>query len=143
MVFVIFGFVIGDDGLNLATVDAGHAAIHIIAEFTLILVLFTDAARIDLNQVRRDHNLPVRMLLIGMPLTILLPQQKLGHAFSFQFHADRREVGLRKTPLPGNRLGRKQQAPQIPLVQAIGNRPAQSCPFSPFQRIDKLSGDKA
>jgi NhaP-type Na+/H+ or K+/H+ antiporter len=63
--------VIGADGLNIAKVDVEHSTIHLIAEFTLLLVLFTDASRIDLKQVRRDHNLPVRMLIIGLPLTIL------------------------------------------------------------------------
>jgi NhaP-type Na+/H+ or K+/H+ antiporter len=56
--------------LNVAEVDPGHSAIHFIAEATLILVLFADSARIDLKQVRRDHSIPVRMLLIGLPLTI-------------------------------------------------------------------------
>ena len=65
LVFVIFGFAVGAGGLNVATVNVGHSALHIIAELTLILVLFTDAARIDLNRVRQDHNLPVRMLTIG------------------------------------------------------------------------------
>ena len=71
MVFIIFGFGIGTGGLNLASVDLEHSAIHLIAELTLILVLFTDAARIDLNHVRRDHDLPTRMLLIGLPLSVL------------------------------------------------------------------------
>ena len=70
LVFVIFGLAIGTGGLNVANIDVGHSAIHFIAEFTLILVLFADAARFDLDRVRRDHNLPVRMLLIGLPLTI-------------------------------------------------------------------------
>ena len=72
MVFIIFGFGIGTGGLNLASVDLEHSAIHLIAELTLILVLFTDAARIDLNHVRRDHDLPTRMLLIGLPLSVLV-----------------------------------------------------------------------
>ena len=71
MVFIVFGFAVGTGGLNLAEVDLEHSAIHLIAELTLILVLFTDAARIDLNHVRRDHDLPTRMLLIGLPLSIL------------------------------------------------------------------------
>ncbi|MDH3611742.1 MAG: cation:proton antiporter [Gammaproteobacteria bacterium] len=71
LVFVGFGFAVGTGGLNLADVDVGHSAIHVIAEFTLILVLFTDAARIDLDRVRLDHNLPTRMLIIGLPLAIL------------------------------------------------------------------------
>lgn len=70
LVFVVFGFVIGADGLGIAEVDPGHGVIHMIAELTLILVLFADAARIRLGDVRRDHNLPVRMLLIGLPLVV-------------------------------------------------------------------------
>jgi NhaP-type Na+/H+ or K+/H+ antiporter len=70
LLFVAFGLLVGPAGFGLAKIDVGHSAIHVIAELTLILVLFTDAARIDLNRVRADHNLPVRMLLIGLPLTI-------------------------------------------------------------------------
>jgi len=71
LVFIIFGLVIGSGGLNVADVDPGHSVIHFIAEFTLILVLFADAARIDISSVRQDHNLPTRMLVIGLPLAIV------------------------------------------------------------------------
>ena len=71
LIFIVFGYTLGPGGFNLAAVDVGHSAIHVIAEFTLILVLFTDAARIDLNRVRKDHDLPVRMLLAGLPLTMV------------------------------------------------------------------------
>ncbi len=70
LAFVLIGFAAGPGGFDLANVDLDHSAIHLIAEATLILVLFTDAARIDLNRVRRDHNLPVRMLLVGLPLVM-------------------------------------------------------------------------
>jgi NhaP-type Na+/H+ or K+/H+ antiporter len=70
LVFVVFGLIVGAGGLDIANLDVGHSTIHVVAELTLILVLFTDAARIDLNQVRRDHNLPLRMLAIGLPLAI-------------------------------------------------------------------------
>ena len=72
MIFILFGFLIGESVLDIARVDPGHGAIHLIAELTLILVLFSDAARIKLTQLRRDHDLPVRMLLIGLPLTMAL-----------------------------------------------------------------------
>lgn len=72
MVFAGFGLLIGTGGLNLVDLHFGHGFIHGLAELTLILVLFTDATRIDLRQVRRDHDLPLRLLLIGMPLTIVL-----------------------------------------------------------------------
>ena len=71
MVFVLLGFLVGPGALNIAPIDADHSLIHLIAEGTLILVLFTDAARIDLQQVRDDHNLPIRMLVAGLPLAVL------------------------------------------------------------------------
>ena len=70
MVFVVFGLGLDATGSDLGSFDVGHSAIHLIAEFTLIVVLFTDAARIDLNWVRRDHSLPVCKLIIGLPLAI-------------------------------------------------------------------------
>ncbi len=86
LVFALFGFIIGAGGFGIANLDAGHGAIHVIAEFTLILVLFTDAARIDITRVRRDHDLPMRMLLIGLPLIIVagtLVAQQIFPGFSF------------------------------------------------------------
>jgi len=70
LLFVAFGFLAGSGGFAFARIDVEHSAIHVIAELTLILVLFSDAARIDLDRVRQDHNLPIRMLLIGLPLAI-------------------------------------------------------------------------
>ncbi len=71
MLIIGFGFAVGSGGFGFVELPAGHSAIHLIAEITLILVLFTDAARIDVTRVRRDHNLPVRMLAIGLPLIIV------------------------------------------------------------------------
>ena len=70
--FIAFGFVIGAGGFAVTDLDPGHAGVHLIAEVTLVLVLFTDAARIDLGSLRRDHNVPQRMLVVGLPLTMLL-----------------------------------------------------------------------
>ncbi len=70
LLFVLFGFLVGGGGFSIAAIEVEHSAIHLVAELTLILILFTDAARIDLDRVRDDHNLPVRMLIIGLPLTI-------------------------------------------------------------------------
>ena len=72
LLFVGFGLLAGPGGFGFVKLDVEHSAIHIIAELTLILVLFTDAARIDLDRVRKDHNLPARMLGIGLPLAIAL-----------------------------------------------------------------------
>ncbi len=69
MVFTGVGFLLYRAGLlEIEGVDEG---VHLLAEATLIVVLFADAVRIDLRRLRRDHNLPVRMLAIGLPLGIV------------------------------------------------------------------------
>lgn len=70
MVFIGLGFLLGPGGLDLADVNPGHGFLHVVAEITLVILLFTDAARIKLMQVLSDHNLPLRMLIIGLPLSI-------------------------------------------------------------------------
>lgn len=71
LVFSAFGLAIGSVGLGIVEVDFDLGLIHTLAEVTLILVLFSDAARIELRSLRSEHNLPVRMLAIGMPLIVL------------------------------------------------------------------------
>ena len=70
--FTIFGMLIGPVGLDLLLFKADGETIRTLAELTLALVLFTDAAGADMNVLRRTETLPVRLLLIGLPLTILL-----------------------------------------------------------------------
>ena len=72
ILFSVFGLIAGPAAFGLIPLQISNEGLHLLAEVTLILVLFSDAANIDLAQLRRDHNLPVRMLLIGMPLTIAL-----------------------------------------------------------------------
>ncbi len=72
LLFTLFGLAVGGAGLGVVPLDMTGDILHLLAEVTLILVLFADAASIDLRQLRRDHSLPLRMLVIGMPLTILL-----------------------------------------------------------------------
>ncbi|MGB6042108.1 MAG: cation:proton antiporter, partial [Pirellulales bacterium] len=72
ILFTVFGVIAGPAILGLIPLQISNEALYLLAEVTLILVLFSDAANIDLAQLRRDHNLPVRMLLIGMPLSIAL-----------------------------------------------------------------------
>jgi NhaP-type Na+/H+ or K+/H+ antiporter len=70
--FSVFGLIAGPAALGLIQLQISNESLHLLAEVTLILVLFSDAASIDLDQLRRDHNIPVRMLLVGLPLTIAL-----------------------------------------------------------------------
>jgi len=72
MVFTIFGLMLSPVFFNLMKTMPANEHIHMLAEITLILVLFTDAARIDLGQLIREHTIPIRLLSIGMPLTIVM-----------------------------------------------------------------------
>jgi len=72
IVFTIFGLLIGPVGLDLLSFKADGETIRTLAELTLALVLFTDAAGADMGVLRRTEALPTRLLLIGLPLTILL-----------------------------------------------------------------------
>ncbi len=72
MVFVVLGYITSAHVLGLVQLDVENQVIDTLAELTLILVLFTDATRIDLRLLMREHTIPVRLLLIGLPLTILL-----------------------------------------------------------------------
>jgi NhaP-type Na+/H+ or K+/H+ antiporter len=71
MIFVLFGLLMSNRVLGLIEVSAENEFIHTLAELTLVLVLFTDASRIDLRVLRREHNFPIRLISIGMPLTIV------------------------------------------------------------------------
>ena len=70
MVFVAFGIVMGPEALGVLELSIDQEAVRILAEATLVLVLFSDAARIDLRVLRRQAQLPARLLGIGLPLTI-------------------------------------------------------------------------
>jgi NhaP-type Na+/H+ or K+/H+ antiporter len=72
MLFVAFGLATGSSALGLLELDLDNEAVRVLAEATLVLVLFTDAARIDLRVLRREYHLPARLLGVGLPLTVAL-----------------------------------------------------------------------
>lgn len=71
-VFTAFGLAFGPVGLGLLTLEVGAESLRSLAEVTLALVLFTDAANADLDVLKKSAYIPVRLLMIGLPLTILL-----------------------------------------------------------------------
>ncbi len=71
MVFVTLGLIFGGSALSELGMHADRGAVHVLAQLTLVLVLFGDAARIDLRALRNELGLPVRLLAVGMPLTIV------------------------------------------------------------------------
>ena len=72
LVFTGFGLLVGPLGLDLLTGDIDSEGLSTLAELTLALLLFADAATANLDELKRFSGIPVRLLLIGLPLTILL-----------------------------------------------------------------------
>ena len=70
MVFAVGGLAFGGDEAFHITVSA--VSIRVTAEITLVLVLFSDAARLRLISLRQDVGLPARLLGIGLPCTVVL-----------------------------------------------------------------------
>jgi sodium/hydrogen antiporter len=69
MVFVAIGTVTSATGI--VEVAAELEAVGLLAEVTLAVILFSDSTRISLPRLRRQIGLPVRLLGIGLPLTIV------------------------------------------------------------------------
>ena len=72
MVFVAIGLLVGPEVLGGINVESSSETVRTLAEATLAMVLFCDASRVDLRQLRPDVGVPVRLLGIGLPLTIAL-----------------------------------------------------------------------
>src|SRR6478672_6016392 len=72
MVFVGIGLLAGPEGLGLLDLSVHSSPVRGLAEATLTFVLFSDASRINFRALRREYGLPVRLLAVGLPLTIVL-----------------------------------------------------------------------
>jgi sodium/hydrogen antiporter len=68
--FVVLGLLVAHEPLSLLHLSTGSTSIRSITEVTLALVLFTDASRVHLGALRADAKIPLRLLLVGLPLTI-------------------------------------------------------------------------
>lgn len=72
MIFMVLGYALSGPLHAGADPELLHSGKRLLAEVTLVLVLFTDACQVRFKQLRSQWQLPARMLLIGMPLTIAL-----------------------------------------------------------------------
>ncbi|MCG8404342.1 MAG: cation:proton antiporter, partial [Phycisphaerales bacterium] len=70
MLFLGFGYLLSTTGLWPH--GETEEILHLTAEIALIILLFLDAAQIDLASLRRQHTWPSRMLVLGLPLSIAL-----------------------------------------------------------------------
>jgi sodium/hydrogen antiporter len=71
MIFTAVGLLVGSEALGLIDVPPAGETVKLLAEATLALVLFADASRIDVRALRGELSVPLRLLGIGLPLTLL------------------------------------------------------------------------
>lgn len=73
MVCVVVGFLVGAGGFEVLpesfTLD--NQGIQAVFRITLVLVLFADSSKIHIKSVWKQHTIPLRMLMIGVPLYII------------------------------------------------------------------------
>ena len=68
--FVVAGVVLTHGPLAPLGVTPAPETVKFLAEFTLVLVLFSDASRVSLRELREDMSPCLRLLGVGLPLTI-------------------------------------------------------------------------
>lgn len=72
IVFTGLGYLVVHPVEQLAETETLHEIARTVAEVTLILVLFSDASHVRFSRLVQSYRIPMRMLVIGMPLTILV-----------------------------------------------------------------------
>ncbi len=68
--FVGLGVLVTHGPTAMVHLQLGSTEIRSLAELTLALVLFADASRVNVHQLRASAALPTRLLAVGLPLTI-------------------------------------------------------------------------
>jgi NhaP-type Na+/H+ or K+/H+ antiporter len=72
IVFVVAGLLMGPLGLGWFDGDISRTGLRVLADLTLALILFIDAANADLAILKRQFRIPLRMLLFSLPGVIFL-----------------------------------------------------------------------
>ena len=72
MVFTGVGMILSPLVLGGKPININAESVQIVAEITLIIVLFSDAAALNLTQLKANWQLPTRLLFVALPITIIL-----------------------------------------------------------------------
>ena len=67
--FAAVGALLGD---RLVEGEANRSGVLLLAEVTLVLLLFHDAAQVRPRQIQGDRGVITRLLLVGVPLSIFI-----------------------------------------------------------------------
>lgn len=72
LIFVIAGMVLGPFGFGVLDAGAGATGYSVLAQLALAVILFDQAAKIDLDRTNLRGRVTLRLLLLGMPLSLIL-----------------------------------------------------------------------
>jgi NhaP-type Na+/H+ or K+/H+ antiporter len=70
--FVVAGFALGRGGLDVLHLDAGSGFVADLAIVALVVILFRDGLEVEAEMLQRAWHLPLRKLVLAMPLTALI-----------------------------------------------------------------------
>lgn len=72
LLFLLSGWLLGPDALGWLNIHVQSEDLRTVTEFSLALILFTDAADAQLSVLRNSARLPIRLLSLALPLSIIL-----------------------------------------------------------------------
>ena len=71
-VFVLAGFLLGEGGVGVLHIDPTSGFVHDLTLVALIVILFRDGLEVESEMLQRAWRLPLRKLVIAMPLTCVI-----------------------------------------------------------------------
>lgn len=69
-VFVLAGFAVGDGGFGWISFHAQSGFVSDLATVALVVILFRDGLEVEAEMLQRAWHVPLRKLVIGMPITM-------------------------------------------------------------------------
>ncbi|GAY17752.1 sodium:proton antiporter [Mycobacterium sp. shizuoka-1] len=72
LIFVGLGMALGPFGFNLLDAGPGTQGYTVLAQLALTVILFNQAAKLDPGRVLRRGHVTFRLLVVGIPLTLIL-----------------------------------------------------------------------
>lgn len=70
LIFVVTGVLLGPDGAGVIEIGADTGTFTVVAQLALTVILFNQAAELDLRSILRRGHDSFRLIVIGIPLTI-------------------------------------------------------------------------
>jgi len=72
LIFLLLGMVLGPFGLGVLDAGPGTEGYTVLAQMALTLILFNQAAKLRLDRIRMHGPVTLRLLIVGIPLTVLI-----------------------------------------------------------------------